>query len=562
MKKLISGLLILTMFLALPTAVSAKSFEIDAFTIDAQLEENGQVHVKEELTYRFSGSFNGITRAIYPKKGSEIRDVQASENGRELSVERAGGDYRVHRKAKDETVTIQLTYTIVGGVAAYTDMADFYWPFFDDRNETEFKDVTVTVHPPAPTADVIAFGYDAALTAPAVEPDGTVIFRLGKVPSEQNADIRVGMGMAVFPAMKEPSSSEIRPVLLAEKEKLDAKMARYERMHEAGKTAAPIVFVLGAAVFAALLSFMRRRKKERKREAAEQYPDPYFVPDQVMSLPATIDFTSAITEPESLLTSALLDLIRKGNIEREGDEGFRLRSRDVDHEHERLLLEWLFDKTGDGQVFRFSDLDVLGGKQNAAMKAAEAYDEARTEWRNAVSEEVKEAGVSGSSLKYALVSIAAGLLLVPPMIVFAVYGLPWWLAGFIPLSLLLIMTGIFNQPYSVKGYGVRNQWKSFAERMPRMTESDFSDRLDDDQKRAVIYAVGTNTFEKEKRDAMMQYPLFQSNPNMLAYFMLAEVSARQFTRADTAVAQHVSSSSSSGSSGGGTGGGGGGAGAF
>ncbi len=552
--------LTLTVF---PGVSSAKSFDIEKFTIDAQLKEDGLVDVNEELTYRFSGSFNGITRAIYPKRGSVIRDVRASENGKELAVEDTSGDLKIHRKAKDETVTIQLTYTIDGGVMAYSDMADFYWPFFDDRNETEFDDVTITVRPPAPTQDLIVFGYDAALTEPVVKPDGTVIFHLGKVPSEKNADIRVGYDMDIFPAIVDPLGTNIRPTLLAEKEKLDAKLVRYHRMHEAGKVAAPIVFVLGTGVFAGFLLFMRRRKNERQREAAEQYPDPYFVPDQVMSLPATIDFTNSVTEPESLQTAALLDLMRKGNIEREGDQGFRLLCRKTDQEHERLLLEWLFDKTGDGAVFRFSDLDVLAGKHRAAMKAAKAYDDARTEWRNAVTKEVHEAGVHGSSLRYTFISVAAGLLLVPPMIVFVVYGLPWWLAGFIPLSLLFIVTGIFNQPYSVKGYGIRKQWRSFAERMPHMSESDFTDRLDEDQKRAVIYAVGTNTFKTEQMDALQNSPMFQQNPNVLSYFVLASLSAQQFTRADTAVAQHVSSSSSSSSSGGGgTGGGGGGAGAF
>ncbi|WJY27268.1 DUF2207 domain-containing protein [Sporosarcina trichiuri] len=564
MKKLMSGLLVLVLFMMLPAAVSAKSFDIEGFDIDAQLEENGQVHVTEELTYRFSGSFNGITRAIYPKKGSTIKGLEASENGTELTVEGGAGDYKIHRKAKDETVKIQLTYTIAGGVRGYSDMADFNWPFFDDRNETAFQDVSITIHPPAavPAGDVIAFGYDAALAEPVIDQDGTVTFRLGKIPSEKNADIRVGYPAGLFPALSTSSAAVIGPELLKEKEQQEAKLARFEKFEEIGRTAAPVTLGIGIAIFAALLVNMGRRKKDRIKEAEDTYPDPYFVPEQEMSLPATLKFTQDLAKPESLQTAALLDLMRKGYIARDGEDGFRMLSRATDHEHERLLLEWLFDDLGDGETFRFSDMDVFSGKNKAAEKAAAAYSKAQSEWNAAVSKEVSEAGLKEKAPVYAWMSILAGLVLIPLMIGYAYYGHPWWLLGFIPLVLLLIVTGIFNRPYTVKGYGIRRQWKSFAERMPHMTEADFSDRLDDEQQRAVIYAVGTNDFKKEDMTGLEAAPLFSQNPAVLPYFVIAGITAQQFTHADNAVAHYVSTSSGGGGGGGGAGGGGGGAGAF
>ena len=48
--------------------------------MDAFLQENGNVDVKETHTYDFIGEFNGITREIIPKKGTSITGFKATEN--------------------------------------------------------------------------------------------------------------------------------------------------------------------------------------------------------------------------------------------------------------------------------------------------------------------------------------------------------------------------------------------------------------------------------------------------------------------------------------------------
>src|SRR5690606_15438367 len=100
----------------------------------------------------------------------------------------------------EETVVIDIFYSIENAVQVYEDVGDFYWPFFDKRNESDYENFTVTVYPPAETDDVIAYGTDEAFQTETVQADGSVLFELGEVPAGTNGDIRVAYDSALFPA--------------------------------------------------------------------------------------------------------------------------------------------------------------------------------------------------------------------------------------------------------------------------------------------------------------------------------------------------------------------------
>ncbi|WP_144463402.1 DUF2207 domain-containing protein [Siminovitchia fortis] len=147
LKKFIFPTLIF-LFLA-PSFAYAVDFSISDVKIDAYLQENGDIDVNERHTYIFDGKFNGITREIFPKKGAEISGFMANEGETSLKVEKEGELYKVHRSGKDETIQVDL-YTIKNGMEKYADITEFYWPFFDDRNEADYGKMTIAIHPPQP----------------------------------------------------------------------------------------------------------------------------------------------------------------------------------------------------------------------------------------------------------------------------------------------------------------------------------------------------------------------------------------------------------------------------
>lgn len=561
-KKIWLSVFMLGLLIVFPIQALAEDFTIKDFKIDAQLETDGNVQVKELLTYEFEGAFNGITRDLFPKEGSKISNLHAEENGKPLKIEGKNGNYKIHRKAKDETVAIELTYTIVGGVEKYADMAQFYWPFFDDRNETDFENAVITVRPPETTDDVIAMGYNAARGTVVMDEEGMVVFHLGEVSAGTNADVRVGVDEALFPGAGRTSDQNIRPELEKEQASLAAAQARYDKMHTLSGEVAP--FILGGAVLLLLLigvSVMRTENKRREK-AAMDYPEAYFVPEAIMSLPSTVRYTVPHVESTQVQTTAFLDLLRKGYIERDGEDSFRVISRNTEYEHERLLIEWLFDGFGDGETFSYNNLDVLQGDKLSVQQEVTKYNTLQSAWEKSIREELGQNELKGGAKGIRILAIIAGFLLIAPMIVFGIYNQPMWLLFLIFPSLILVLFGFLYAPKTVKGLGIHYQWDAFRKRLPDVTESDLNDQLDDEQKRAVIYGIGTKTLDEKKMVSSESTYERGYVPPVMYYFPIGTLAYTQLNRADSAVAASTPSSSSVSGGGGGVGGGGGGAGAF
>ena len=107
---------IISFFFLFPSQSLAVDYSITDVKIDAFLQEDGNVQVKETHTYDFFGEFNGITREIIPKNGTSITGFKATENETPLRIEKKNDLYLIHRKGVYEKITIQLRYTIENGV--------------------------------------------------------------------------------------------------------------------------------------------------------------------------------------------------------------------------------------------------------------------------------------------------------------------------------------------------------------------------------------------------------------------------------------------------------------
>src|SRR5215217_3168850 len=75
--------LIFAVILAGPLAAPAqgKSFELPRAAVVADVQPDGSVLITENITYDFSGSFEGGYREIPLKEGMSVSDVSVSENG-------------------------------------------------------------------------------------------------------------------------------------------------------------------------------------------------------------------------------------------------------------------------------------------------------------------------------------------------------------------------------------------------------------------------------------------------------------------------------------------------
>lgn len=538
-------LLTFIFFLFLPLQALAVDYTITDVKIDADMHENGQVAVRELHTYSFDSEFNGITREIIPKEGTSIADFIAIENGQALKVELEDHLYKVFRKGANETIQIELQYTIENAVRKHADMAEFYWPFFDDRNESSYENMTITIYPPRETTEVIAIGYDAMFESQTAQSNGTVVFAPGRVSDGENGDVRVAYESALFPGTALASNDVIRPALLEEQSKLIEEAEQFLDRQEALSSIGVVGLSSAAAALAALMGgtfFIARRKK--KAVAQEWASKTGFVPVSSLSVPATIYFTNAHQLPPDAVAAGLLDLVRQGYVEQLADDHFIVISRNVKHEHERQLLDWLFDEIGSDGEFKTEDLDrYVKNEKNHSRYLSEL-----AKWRQTVGEEVKQAGLYENRRVLRQVIGLLSVLLLPAALMFGIYELYVCMFAAICIAVAALIFAIFYKPKTWEGHEVSQQWKK------QILKMDVNSWPLKEKTHAFLYAVG-------KKDTALRDRFSNSDEAIQPYMYTVPGIVYVFQTSDTEVSA-ASSSSSSSSSGGGTGGGGGGSGAF
>lgn len=548
------------LFFLLPAAALAVDFEITESRINAKLDKSGSVSVTEIHTYEFDGEFNGITRMLIPKEGTLITDFSAFENGQSLRTEKDGEVYKVFRNGEDETVTVELGYVIDQAVTRYEDGAEFYWPFFDDRNETDYNKMTITVEPPGQSSSTVAIGYDEAEGSESVEPDGSVRFSLGHVDSGENGDIRTVFDAALFPSLNEATGT-IRDRIEADKARLAAEQKAAEVRHRNASMTGNILVPLALLVLIGAL-WMEWSSSRNKAAAARSKAQSLGVraPDEIVSMPAAMQFMAPAltTEPERL-SSTLLDLIRQGQVVQVSETRFVETEKTAERHHEEIFRSILFDSFGDGSGG--FDLDDLK-KRTENEEQATLYNNRISEWSAAVSREIKEAGLKEARSRTSVLLTVMGFVLAGAAIYFG-FGEAWiHLVITIPLSLTALIAAAFYRPLSDQGHKLREQWTTFSERLKAADIEEWQAMPHEDRLRGYTYAIGTKLKGIDlpfARFADTGQSSTQLSPVAFAYDPM--LMSQSFTVASTNAA-YSSGSTSVTSSGGGTGGGGGGSGAF
>mgnify|MGYP001946667428 FL=1 len=548
MKKLFMFICCLLVFLIFPNTLFAVDYEINETNIHAMLQPDGQVEVHETHTYTFEGEFSGITRTLIPKEDSTISNVRASEAGVKLTVEQEDELYRIHRQGTDETVTIDIFYTIDGGVDVYEDVAQFYWPFFDKSNESTYENLTITIEPPMSGEVEAAYGYDEAYGTAQIHEDGVVIFALGEVPDETNGDIRVAYDCDMFPEANVTSEEPMLDTILAEKEALDNEVAAYAENKERWSNYAPWL-VGGMALLAiVLIAYGLWKRRETMHEAIRQEKGTGHFPKVRMSLPAMLLFMNHAQLPVSALTAALLDLVRKGNIEKESDDVLRLVHLETDYKHERYLLDWMFGKIGRNNTLHMEDIEAYTKEK----KNQEEYYNNYHHWQSEVKQEYKKQELYVESTAPRWIAGLVVLITLPIAIFFAYYGIVVWAIMAFVMTFFFVVFALSYRPLTIHGHQLKKKLGS-------LTLGDQWKRWDkEDSVPAFLYQMGMG-----KRDLLKEPIRTADSQDLMIFLLLGSMLHPTLQEADRqASASAAAAGTSSGGGGAGVGGGGGGSGAF
>lgn len=563
-KKWFASLILVAVLFIFPLQSYAMEFSITNVKMDAFLQSNGDVKVEETHTYEFDGEFNGITREVVPKEGASISQFTAMENRKSLRIEKEDNLYKIHRKGQDETITITLFYTIENGLEIYQDVAQFYWPFFDDRNESSYENLSITIHPPAATKDVIAFGYDEAFNTEAIHKDGTVVYQLGYVSYGTNGDIRVAYPATLFSSAYKTADKPMKEdILKAEQELLDLAAAE-----EATRETLSTISTIGLPSFTILLLLLMMKDwfvaRSKRNDLLREGVTFHSIPKQIMSLPATIFFTNKSYLPAQTMAAGLLDLVRQGYVSKTRDSQFQRVGSKSPLEHENVLMKWLFDKIGSNHTFSLNDLTAYTkNKLNHTQ-----FHLFQSQWKNAIKHEVNSYFLYENKNTYRLLIGFSSILLLPFLFFFPIYDLLGSFLAALLLFFTVIVYAIAYRPKTWEGAKITYEWEQFKIRFKDLPTSEWEKWSEDDRMRAYIYGLGIRSKEIDRKNEELIQALLPSDHDysddaiFLSIIYIGPDTSSSFRSAYDTTSSSSTTSSGSSSSGGGTGGGGGGSGAF
>ncbi len=224
------SLFLLVSVCMLPQRAFAQSLSCSRVDIVAQAESNADLRVVEQRTFGFEGSYSQV-RWVFADLSEDaviemhgVRFAQVNEQGDVVSewielpeasfsiawrggggpaesafaVDAQAGAAYVFSEWADETVVIELDYTIVGAIAAYEDMAELAWCFVPADGQLAAEDVTATIALPvpaggavAPDRNVFAWGHGPADGQVKIGLDGTVTYQVPSVPAGRYSEARV-----------------------------------------------------------------------------------------------------------------------------------------------------------------------------------------------------------------------------------------------------------------------------------------------------------------------------------------------------------------------------------
>eukprot|EP00130_Batrachochytrium_dendrobatidis_P008274 XP_006683149.1 hypothetical protein BATDEDRAFT_28708 [Batrachochytrium dendrobatidis JAM81] len=302
------------------------------------------------------------------------------------------------------------------------------------------------------------------------------------------------------------------------------------------------------------------KRQTTKLESERLYTGNSIVPEEIMTMPATIYyFRSYMAGFSEMLTTGMMDLVRKGNIEARENETYHLVDSKTDFKHEAQLIHLLFKKIGKNGLFSF---ELLENHLKVTVNQM-TFNNDLNMYRKAIIEEIDSHHLFDKQVKLRLGTGIISLLLIPLMIIFGIHQLFMWL--FICLILLggLLLFSFLFKPRTGKGLLIKHQWEQFKKNFTGMKSNSWYTLSKADKERALIFLTGLKDqklTEKSKTFAEMDAAVGgDTSYNLLLLLSLFTIANINFGSATEISAQSSDTTSYTGT---GVGGGGGGSGAF
>jgi uncharacterized membrane protein len=386
------SIILMLLITSAPVTILAASGEyyISSITINAVIDNQGNMLVEESYDYVFKGSFNGIKRNIKTKGSDGVSDIavnvisnnQQEKGNFEVNKTGTATEVKIYSKSSNETKTFKINYKLKNVITQYSDISELKWLFYENEDNVTTNKITVYLTLPNPiNEEVKFFGEGPKRGSASLDAENHI-----KLQLDNMKDGEVIGAQVLFPANWVSASK-----------KVTMNRDEYNTMlqNKRNKTLATVgISILGgtALITSALYAMYRKRKKAigQYREDHIFFNDKYYsqLPSNLSPVLVSKLVTKSVDTKDLLAT--ILHLSNKGAItfldNPMYDRDYNNLSFTINDyidkrnflENEKYLLDWLSNYSRGGAIY-LSSLQKNASKSEFISKYGK--------WRNLVSED-------------------------------------------------------------------------------------------------------------------------------------------------------------------------------
>lgn len=487
--------------------VQAEEIKVARDTIYADIMENGDIQISEELVFNISGKYNGVFKDVSYDKANSINDIAVYEiNGDETPYKEVKGAsngtkgvftvekkdssslrIKIYSPSKDENKSFRVEYKLQGAVKRYKDVGEFYWKFIGKENETPIERLQINVRiPEGGTKDQIkVFGHGTLEGNWLIVDNRIVSFNVQNLAAGKYVEVRTIFPESLLAGMNLTSNENKLQNILAQEQSYINEKAEVEKNKEEFVRGSKIpVFAMSLfnIIFVLIIAIRFKAPKDIDELVAMKDISNYN--------PALLAMNAKTNIGNNELMASILELVRRGYLSIENEDGdyriVKLRDKEENLEkHEVYLIHWLIDIIGNRSNVTFEEISTYGLKKSNDFRRQFAL------WRGEVILYVKNSKLTNRKALIAQ-SIAAviGFIIAIISLAIMIIGSPYGGISFVVSALMFIPIFMMNTR-NLEGLIQYKIYKNMKNRLQNLSRSDVDALIKNNDLGSiyVIYAV-------------------------------------------------------------------------
>jgi len=414
-KALFFFLAILIMVINPVAADDNRSYKIKEFNVEAKLNSNGSMDVKETIIYDFKGEFNGVYRTIHTEGSDGIEninlyigdsknpikeDYSQENNTYEILKEPKGIRLKVYSKSKNESKKFVIAYRIKNVAVKYIDTAELYWKFMGEDTDVVIENFNVRISLPAETLkdNIKAFAHGPLSGIIEIIDGQNISLSVKELKPNNFVEARILFPTSLIEHSDNIIEKNALSSILAEEQKwAEETNARRQR----ARIIISIAFIY--ALFEILLIVFIYFKYDKEYKTT--FSGPYYreLPGDYSPAVMSVLWNFGSIKPRDI-TATLMDLVRRKYIilsqetvssgkifskKNETDYTFTL-NKEMDtsqlSKHEAFFIDWMFNKIGSNNRVSLNEIEKYIKSRTGAMNFQTDY----AAWFEYVRQEAKK----------------------------------------------------------------------------------------------------------------------------------------------------------------------------